>query len=111
MTQVRTAPRGRHQIDSFRRPAGPYNLVRTASVQEPRNRCPRCVVQIRGTASKRMERFRGIRIVVQVEPVQRGEKRLRTLRRRRAVEVDQRSIIDGLSQQWELIAKVSILRV
>jgi len=53
-----------------------------------------------------MERSRGIGVVVEVEAVESSENRLRTLRRRRTVEIHQGPTIDIFSQQRKLIAKV-----
>jgi hypothetical protein len=96
-SQVRGAPRRRHQVDAFSRAANEHDLGRIGGVDETGDRLARSRQVIR-SATGECVHPRRIGVVQRVVLHERVNDRLRSERRRRAVQVRQRTSMDGLSK-------------
>ena len=96
-SQVRGAPRRRHQVDAFSRAANEHDLGGVGGVDKTGDRLARSRQVIRGTTGQCVH-ARRIGVVRRVVLHERVDDRLRSECRRRTVQVGQRTSMDGLSK-------------
>lgn len=97
-----SAPRLRHQVNAFRRPARKDDLVRARRPHVSCNSRPRCFVSLRRARAQLVQTSMHIRVVVFVIGTQRLDDRARLLRRRRIIEINQRMPMHLLIQDREI---------
>src|SRR5207245_7496802 len=98
------APRLRHQIDAFGRPASEDDLVGCRSADVFRDVLPGNFVSFRRARAQLMQAAMHVGVVVLVVIPQRIQHRLWLLRCRGAVEVDQGMAVGPLAQDREILA-------
>ena len=98
------APRLRHQIDAFGRPAGEDDLVGRRSADVFRDVLAGSFVSFRRARAQLMQAAMHVGVVMLVVIPQRIQHRLRLLRCRGAVEVDQGMAVGPLAQDREILA-------
>src|SRR5581483_5161302 len=87
---ARAAERGRNEVDGFRRAADEYDFARVGGVEEPPYAFARRIVGLGGFDAERVDAAMDVRVFLGVVPHQTIDDRLRLLRGRGVVEIDER---------------------